>query len=146
MKAKAIALRRYEFFWWCNILIPLVFCGAMYAVLNSDAFFASLVQKLFGEGSARGGFFERLFVVVCMYGRDFLWAYAVVFAVAYLFRGTFVGLKKSFLIVLGFEVVVEIIRFFAAIGGAFDVFNIVAIVIGNGLAILGILIHEGALV
>ena len=66
MKAKALALRRYEFFWWCNILIPLAFCGAMYAVLNSDAFFTSLVQKLFGDGNARNGFFERLFVVVCI--------------------------------------------------------------------------------
>ena len=141
-----MALRRYEFFWWCNILIPLIACGALYAVVNSDAFFTALVQKLFGNSPVRGGFLERVFVIVCMYGRDFLWAYAVVFAVSYLFKGTFGGLKKSFLIVLGFEVIVEIVRFFTAIGGAFDVFNLVAIAIGNGLAILIVLIHEGALI
>lgn len=146
MNAKALALRKYEFFWWCNILIPLILCGALYCLLNSDVFFTAVVERLFGSSPNRGGFLERLFIIVCMYGRDFFWAYAVVFAVSYLFRGSFGGLKRSFLIVLVFEAIVELIRFFAAIDGAFDVFNLVAIAIGNVLAIAVVLIHEGALV
>lgn len=144
MRAKALARRRYEFFWWANILIPLVLGALMYFVLNSTVFFSSLVQFLF-RGAEPDSFFERLFTTVCLYGRDFLWAYSIVFAIAALFRGSFSGLKKAFLIVLGFEAAVEILKLLSVIPGSFDVRSLIAVLIGNVLAVVIILVHEKVL-
>ncbi|MBO4411203.1 MAG: hypothetical protein J5794_03360 [Lachnospiraceae bacterium] len=146
MRAKALAARRYEFFWWANIIISLLIGGTMYAILNSDTFFSSVVRFLFGRGEGKALISENLFSAICLYGRDFVWAYAVVFAVAYCFRGSFPGIKKAFLITLGFEAVVEVLKILSIIPGAFDVWSIVAVLIGNVLAAVIILIHERALI
>lgn len=144
MRAKALAMRKYETFWWLNILLPLVFGAAMYCILNSDTFFSAIVERFFGANGTDSAFLEKVFVAVAMYGRDFLWAYSLVFAVAICFRGTFRGLKKAFLIVIGFETVVELIRIFVVIEGAFDIWSIVVVLAANLIAAAVILIHEGA--
>ena len=146
MRAKALATRKYEFFWWANILIPLLIGAVMYCVLNSEVFFSSVVRFFFGRGEGGSAFWEGVFSAVCLYGRDFLWAFAIVFAVCYLFKGSFSGLKKAFLIVLGFETVVELLKLTSIIPGAFDVWSLVAVAIGNVLAAAVILIHERALI
>jgi hypothetical protein len=146
MRAKIAARRRYEFFWWANILIPLALGAAMYCILNSDVFFANVVRFIFARGDGRSLIPEGVFYAICLYGRDFLWAYAIVFAVALLFRGSFSGLKKAFLIVLGFEVVIEVLKLVSVIPGSFDIWSLLAVVIGNVLAAVFILIHEKVLV
>lgn len=145
MRARAIALRRYELFWWCGILIPIILGAALYCMMSSDSFFSSLVRRFFTVEGGRSEFVEKAFVAVCVYGRDFLWAYALVFAVSYCFRGSFKGLKRAFLIVLGFEAAVEIMKTVMMIGGSFDIWSIVTLLVGNAAAIVVVLIHERAL-
>lgn len=146
MRAKIAARRRYEFFWWANILIPLAIGAVMYCILNSDVFFSSLVRFLFANSDGRSTVAEGVFSAICLYGRDFLWAYSIVFAVALLFRGSLSGLKKAFLIVLAFEIVIEILKLVSVIPGAFDIWSVVAVIVGNVLAAGAILIHEKVLV
>ena len=145
MRAQIAARRRYEFFWWANVLIPLAVGAAMYCVLNSDVFFSSVVRFVFAR-DGQSLIPEGLFYAICLYGRDFLWAYAIVFTVSLLFRGSFQGLKKAFLIVLGFEVMIEILKLVSVIPGSFDIWSLIAVVLGNALAAVLILIHERVLV
>ncbi|MBR4768522.1 MAG: hypothetical protein IK088_06055 [Lachnospiraceae bacterium] len=145
MRARAIAIRRYEFFWWSGILIPIILGAVLYCMMSSDSFFSSLVRRFFTMEGGKSEFVEKAFIAVCMYGRDFLWSYALVFAISYCFRGSFKGLKKAFLIVLGFEVIVEILKTALMIGGKFDIWSVVTVLIGNVAAIAVVLIHERAL-
>lgn len=142
--------RKQEAFWWMNILISLLLGTVLYCILNSGFFLTNVVRGLFGPhkklifGHALVS--KKLFTAVCLYGRDFLWAYALVFAIAYWMKGSLKGLRQAFSIVAGFEILLELWKLSSFMSGTFDLKNLAAVAAGNILAILLILIRERAIV
>ena len=139
---------KQETFWWAGILIPLALGAIFYIFLNSEQFLTRLVMGLYGPDKAtlfgREIISESLFVVFCKYTSDFLLAFSLVFALAYWMRGTLKMFGQALLIAVVFEAVMEIWRFSTAASGAFRLGHVIALVLGNAVAAVIILIHERA--
>ena len=139
-----------ELFWWLNILVSASFGIAVYLVLNSGHALSYMVGRFFGPN--RITFFghavmtEGLFEALCSYSKDFLWAYALMFALGYWFRGNLKDLRTAFTIGAVFQVIILIWQFVTAMGGRFDLGHMVAGIIGDVLAILVILVHKKAVI
>lgn len=132
-----------ELFWWMDIIIPSVLGIALYLVMNSDHMVSAIVWNLFGPGKT-GNMTEGMFRLLSIYSRDFLWSYALVFALSYWFRDSREELRKAYIIAGIFEILVVVWQFASVIGGTFDVGHLLGIVTGDIMAILVILIHKRA--
>ena len=139
---------RQETFWWTGILIPLLMGGVFYIFLNSEQFLTRLVFSLYGPEKVtvfgRELIAESLFVALCKYTSDFLLAFSLVFALGYWLRGTLKMFGQALLIAFLFEGVMEIWRFSTSASGAFRLGHVIALVLGNVVAAVIILIHEKA--
>ncbi|MBR3437606.1 MAG: hypothetical protein IKG97_07625 [Lachnospiraceae bacterium] len=137
---------KQETFWWTGILIPLALGALFYMLLNSEQFLTRLVFGLYGPEKAtlfgREIISESLFVTLARYTCDFLLAFSLVFSISYWMRDTLKTFGQGIVIALVFEFVMEVWRFATAAGGAFRIGHVVALVLGNALAAVFILIHE----
>ena len=137
---------KQETFWWTGILIPLALGAVFYMLLNSEQFLTRLIYGLYGPDKAtlfgREIIAESLFVVLARYTCDFLLAFSLVFALSYWLRGTLKSFGHGILIALAFEFVMEVWRFATAAGGTFRVGHVIALLLGNAVAPVLILIHE----
>ena len=142
--------KREEAFWWAHILIPLALGTVLYLVLNSEEALPAIVGRLFGPDRitvfGHAIVSAGVFQAACVYGRDFLWGYALVFALGYQFRENFSEFKKALTITALFEIGIVVWQFVTAMGGAFDPGHIIAGFIGNVLGILVILIYKRAVI
>lgn len=140
---------KQETFWWTGILIPLALGAVFYMLLNSEQFLTHLVFGLYGPDKAtmfgREIISESLFVVLTKYTCDFLLAFSLVFALAYWLKGTLKMFGQALMIALVFEFVMEVWRYSTAAGGAFRLGHILALLLGNAVAAVLILIHEKAI-
>ena len=140
---------KQETFWWVGILVPLALGAVFYMLLNSEQFLTRLVFGLYGPDKAtifgREIISESLFVVLTKYTCDFLLAFSLVFALSYWLRGTLKSFGRGILIAIAFELVMEIWRFSTAASGAFRIGHVIALVLGNAVAAVLILIHEKAI-
>ena len=132
--------RKDNLFWSLNIAFSLLLCLAVYAVGHSDA----LAGALYGQKHAallKQGFLG----IVYNYGCEFTLAWTLVFTVCYVFRGSFVSLKKGLAVTAAVVVFFEVIRLVfmltltAALGGIFT--GLAACALGGVL----ILKHENVL-
>ena len=134
---------REGLFWWLSILGALGLGIMLYVLVMVPGFLRGTVELLFGDG--RGKNAETMFLWITVYGRDFFWGYALVFAVGFWFRSSWRRLRKAFVIVFIFEIGVSVFCFVCGASG-FDWYSYLAVFAGNFLASVIVLFHERALV
>lgn len=139
-----------EAFWWADILVPLVLGIVLYVLLNSEHALPYIVRRLFGPDRitvfGHTLFSTGIFKGLCMYGKDLLWGYALVFALGYWFRDNLSDFRKALVIVGAFEIGMLVWQFATAMGGAFDPGHAIAAFIGNVIGIFVILVHKRAVI
>lgn len=136
---------RQEIFWWLDVILAILVGISFYIFLHSEHAVSYVASGLFGKNGS-GLISEQAFLKFCLYGCDFFWAYAVVFAVSYWFKDSLAGLLRSFLIVVLFEGVIELVRFAGGFSMGLDLTHFLFVLSGNAAAIIVILIHKGAVV
>lgn len=136
---------REERFWIIHIMTAGAIGLLMYIVMNSPTLLNALIQHLF-HGRSAAGSSASAFMNICLYGRDFVWGYALMFAIVYLFNETRESIFVGARIVLIFELVFQVAMYFSAVGGTFFLGSVGAMALGNGIAMLVILLHARILV
>ena len=151
MKIRASKAIHKDVFWWTHIIVTAVLGIALVVGLNSSQSIRLLSEYLLGtrRGSALSGI--RLMTpahleLFLLYVKCFVWSYALVFCLAFLMKGSLSGLKYAFSVACTFEAVIFLIQFFFFLHGTFYAGNVLAILLGDLLAIVTILIHERALI
>lgn len=137
-------------FWIMNTVLPLVLTVALYTVLNSATLFGNLVTGLFGpEAPVLFGkplFSEGIFRAVCLYGRDFLWGYALMFAMIFMFHDNRDQFRHGAGIVFGFEIVLELFKLFSITSRGLSIGSMAGVFLGNITVLLIVMIRKEWLV
>ena len=151
MKIHAVKTIHRSTFWWVHILVTAILGVALAVGLSSPQSIRVLSEYLLGKHreSASSGF--RLITparleLLLLYAKYFVWSYALVFCLAFLMRGSLAGLKTAFSVAAVFETVIFLVQFFFFLHGTFYGGTVLAILLGDLLSALTILIHERALI
>ena len=139
--------KREERFWIVSLVCTAILLILFYILLHSSTFLRLLLVRLFGGEyslSSHEGFARKVLHIL-VYGNDLLWGSGVVLALSYLFRKSKEELKGGLLIALFFEAAILLLML-ATRHGMPDPFTCVAVLLGNGLAFLCVLLHERILI
>ena len=149
MKIRAQKTVSRELFWWLHIIFFGILGVLMVFFLDSGATIRLLCESLLSEN--RPGFLSALLrpevlEALLLYGKCFIWSYELVFCLAFLLHGSLHGLKTAFAIAACFEAVLFLLQFFFFLHGNFLFGNLAAILLGDFISAVVILIHERALI
>ncbi len=149
MKIHAQKSVNRELFWWINIIFFGILGILMVCFLDSGLTIRLLFESVLSEKRPgilgmilRPEFLEPLL----LYGKCFIWSYELIFCLAFLLHGSLSGLKTAFAIAVCFEAVLFLAQFFFFLHGNFLLGNLAAILLGDLLSAVVILIHERALI
>ena len=149
MKIRAQKSFSSELFWWVNIIFFGILGVGMVFFLDSGVTIQALCKSVLS--SQKLGVLGRilspgLLELLLLYGKCFIWSYELVFCLSFLLRGSLTGLKTAFGIAVSFEAILLLVQFFFFLHGSFLPGNLVAILLGDLLSAVVILIHERALI
>ncbi len=110
----------------CNMICSILLGAFIYYIASPDVLFVSFVNRLLdiqpnAAGIKMGGVF---FSTVRNFVPDFLWGYALVFALSFFIDNNAAGLKKILITALVFSAVMESLQLTVFVGGTFDVLDI----------------------
>ncbi len=125
-----------KLFYLLNIIVPIVIGGAFYYVSLPNVRFVRIIDH-FLPRVVLWKYHEELWIIKLFrnYALDMLWAYALVFAV-YLVLGSNTALWKVLTGVFFFSVMMESLQVSPAIRGTFDVWDLVAEIFAEIIAVI----------
>lgn len=104
-----------------NVIAPVLFGAILYYLFFPDAVFVRLIDNLLGSSYHIPVNVDNILIkLIRFYFLDFLWAYALMSAVILIFKND----SRVFVIILIFEIVLELIQLLPSIRGTFDVCDI----------------------
>ena len=104
-----------------NVIAPVLFGAILYHLFFPDAVFVRLIDNLLGSSYHIPVNVDNILIkLIRFYFLDFLWAYALMSAVILIFKND----SRVFVIILIFEIVLELIQLLPSIRGTFDVCDI----------------------
>ncbi|MBP5224294.1 MAG: hypothetical protein J6Z38_01760 [Lachnospiraceae bacterium] len=135
-------VKEERFFAW-NLGLTALLMIVLYLLIHSAVFFDLLAARL--SGKAGENFSAQQLHRLLRYMRDALWGYGLVMAMSSIFHRTKDQLKAGLLIVLGFEALLLLAGVLFLTQTAMDPFVYFAVIFGNSIAALAVLIHERVL-
>lgn len=104
-----------------NVIAPVLIGAILYYLFFPEAVFVRLIDNLLGSSYHIPVNVDNILIkLIRFYLLDFLWAYALMSAVILIFKND----SRVFVIILIFEIVLELIQLLPSIRGAFDVCDI----------------------
>lgn len=134
-----------QLFWWLNILIPVGLNIVMYLLLDSERIGTVLQTMAPTMTNLERALLEQKIVNAIIYVRDALWSYGLIFALTAWMRESLKRVRLAITIAVVFEIGVEVIRVITGVAGTFSLIHVLAVILGNLLAIAFVLHHEHAL-
>lgn len=104
-----------------NVIAPVLIGAILYYLFFPEAVFVRLIDNLLGSPYHIPVNVDNILIkLIRFYLLDFLWAYALMSAVILIFKND----SRVFVIILIFEIVLELIQLLPSIRGTFDVCDI----------------------
>lgn len=105
-----------------NVIAPVLIGAILYYLFFPEAVFVRLIDNLLGSSYHIPVNVDNILIIklIRFYFLDFLWAYALMSAVILIFKND----SRVFVIILIFEIVLELIQLLPSIRGTFDVCDI----------------------
>ena len=104
-----------------NVIAPVLIGAILYYLFFPEAVFVRLIDNLLGSSYHIPVNVDNILIkLIRFYLLDFLWAYALMSAVILIFKND----SRVFVIILIFEIVLELIQLLPSIRGTFDVCEI----------------------
>lgn len=104
-----------------NVIAPVLIGAILYYLFFPEAVFVGLVDNLLGSSYHIPVNVDNVLIkLIRFYLLDFLWAYALMSAVILIFKND----RRVFVIILIFEIILELIQLHPSIRGTFDVCDI----------------------
>lgn len=104
-----------------NVIAPVLIGAILYYLFFPEAVFVRLIDNLLGSPYHIPVNVDNILIkLIRFYLLDFLWAYALMSAVILIFKND----RRVFVIILIFEIVLELIQLLPSIRGTFDVCDI----------------------
>ena len=105
-----------------NVIAPVLIGAILYYLFFPEAVFVRLIDNLLGSSYHIPVNVDNILIIklIRFYFLDFLWAYALMSAVILIFKND----SRVFVIILIFEIVLELIQLLPSIRGSFDVCDI----------------------
>ena len=104
-----------------NVIAPVLIGVILYYLFFPEAVFVRLIDNLLGSSYHIPVNVDNILIkLIRFYLLDFLWAYALMSAVILIFKND----SRVFVIILIFEIVLELIQLLPSIRGTFDVCDI----------------------
>lgn len=104
-----------------NVIAPVLIGAIIYYLFFPEAVFVRLIDNLLGSSYHIPVNVDNILIkLIRFYFLDFLWAYALMSAVILIFKND----SRVFVIILIFEIVLELIQLLPSIRGTFDVCDI----------------------
>ncbi len=129
-------------FWILNILTPII-CGvAIYLLLGKETYVSRMIFRFLNLRvySSESILSNNMMLLIRNYACDFLWAYALMFATICVYGKKNSELRKAFVIVVAFEIFIELLQKISLIKGTFDIWDIVIEIFASIIAT--IIIHD----
>ena len=115
-----------------NVIAPVLIGAILYYLFFPEAVFVRLIDNLLGSSYHIPVNVDNILIkLIRFYFLDFLWAYALMSAVILIFKND----RRVFMIILIFEIVLELIQLLPSIRGTFDVCDIGIEILASILAI-----------
>lgn len=115
-----------------NVIAPVLIGAILYYLFFPEAVFVRLIDNLLGSPYHIPVNVDNILIkLIRFYLLDFLWAYALMSAVILIFKND----RRVFMIILIFEIVLELIQLLPSIRGTFDVCDIGIEILASILAI-----------
>lgn len=121
--------KKHTFFWFCNIVIPILLGTVIYLFWTNDTYISIIVRDylhriplfdipLFNKSSMLAAFIRNYFCDMC-------WAYAIIFCLV-----PIIGLSKKHIMLstwigIVFSIFMEVLQYFSVINGTFDIWDII---------------------
>lgn len=104
-----------------NVIAPVLIGAILYYLFFPEAVFVRLIDNLLGSSYHIPVNVDNILIkLIRFYLLDFLWAYALMSAVILIFKND----SRVFVIILIFEIFLELIQLLPSIRGTFDVCDI----------------------
>ena len=104
-----------------NVIAPVLIGAILYYLFFPEAVFVRLIDNLLGSSYHIPVNVDNILIkLIRFYFLDLLWAYALMSAVILIFKND----SRVFVIILIFEIVLELIQLLPSIRGTFDVCDI----------------------
>ena len=104
-----------------NVIAPVLIGAILYYLFFPEAVFVRLIDNLLGSSYHIPVNVDNILIkLIRFYFLDFLWAYALMSAVILIFKND----SRVFVIILIFEIFLELIQLLPSIRGTFDVCDI----------------------
>lgn len=110
----------------CNIMIPLLIGAYIYVFLDSDSYFGNFVRSFFAIPTAEIN--SNIAKIMRYWGCDFLFAYALFFALYGCTKAIFVSMRYAAICSIGLELL-QLIQVDFLKCGTFDVIDIIVEII-----------------
>lgn len=128
-----------------NIVLPIIVGGIIYYFLSPEVFFVKRINEYWGFPQRQtvvlvNNIFLRF---VRNYFMDFLWAYALTFAIFITWGNNAADINKIVVVAFLFSTVMESLQLVPKINGTFDVFDITIEFFAELFAAVIIKIHKG---
>lgn len=115
-----------------NVIAPVLIGAILYYLFFPEAVFVRLIDNLLGSSYHIPVNVDNILIkLIRFYLLDFLWAYALMSTVILIFKND----SRVFVIILIFEIVLELIQLLPSIRGTFDVCDIGIEILASILAI-----------
>ena len=125
------AQKRYRCFYCCNIIVPLALGLAIYVLSGADVYIAKYIRQFLHIENA----IVLIVPTIRNYGADFLWSYALVFAVDGVLHDVGKHDLLSLIICLSFAVLIELFQKINLISGTFDPMDIFVELVAIAIAL-----------
>jgi len=145
MIEKRKAFDREGMVYICNLSVSLILFAGLFFFLRSG-FLNRAVMLLFGPNSltilGKRVVSREAFLMVCIYGRDFLGGYVLFAMIAFLFSRSVEDLLRALKIALVFEAGVEIFLYLINPEISFELKNVFAQMIGSMVSFILLILFE----
>jgi len=135
-----------DLYWILNICGSAILLLALYGILNTSILFEKVLLFFVTKGNifhiTDVNLLEKMMKVVFVYGRDFLWGYALLFSFCCMFHRDRYDIKIASGITLLFELFIVIFRFAIIPTATMNLYCIFAMLMGDAVALTIILTNE----
>lgn len=137
-------MRKKTLFYALNALVPVTLCVVLFVLKNRLLWprVVALLGQAFGNAGADIETFENALSFTFIYLRDFLWSYALVFAVTYWNSKTREEIRCGFAVATLFELGILVLERFTAMNGVFDLRHLLALTLGTLVGMGTVLVRE----
>jgi len=131
----------YKLFMLFNIIVPLAVGVSLYYYFRPDTYISQFLYGVLRLPQSNSRVLDNGFVIfINSYLQDFLWAYALTFAISFIVGQSKIKNALVLAICVLFEIFTELMQKVGVISGVFDLWDIILMALATSLALLLIII------